>query len=118
MLADIKLSKAQIEKTIISSGALGSIFGKLADPLLKIATLLETKVLPVLGLSAAMSGIDGAIQIHSSGIKTLIISNEELNDIIKIIKALEDSDILLKGISKTIKDNIKEQDGKGFGMIP
>ena len=46
---------------IMSGGALGSILGKLAGPLLKIATSLATKVLPVLGLRAAMSGIDGAI---------------------------------------------------------
>ena len=62
MSADIKLSKAQIKKTIKPGGALGSILGKLANPLLKIATPLAKNVLPVLGLSAAMSGIDGAIQ--------------------------------------------------------
>ena len=60
--ADIKLSKAQINKRIMAGGALGSILGKLAGPLLKIATPLATKILPVLGLSAAMSDIDGAIQ--------------------------------------------------------
>ena len=62
MSTDIKLSKAQIKKIIMSGSALGSILGKLADPLLKIPTPLATKVLPVLGLSATMSGIDGAIQ--------------------------------------------------------
>ena len=62
MSTDIKLSKAQIKKKIMSSGALGSILEKLAGPLLNIALSLATKVLPVLGLSAAMSGIDGAIQ--------------------------------------------------------
>ena len=115
---DIKLSKAQIKKIIMSGGALGSILGKLAGPLLKIATPLATKFLPVLGLSAAMSGIDGAIpkRIHGGG-TTLVISNEELDDIMKIIQALEDSDILLKGISKTIKNDIKEQNGNGLGMI-
>ena len=50
---------------------------------------------------------------HGSGTKTLIISNEELNDIMKIIKALENSNILLKGVSKTIKKETKEQEG-GF----
>ena len=53
MSADIKLSKAQIKKTILSGGALGSILGKLASPLLKIATPLAKKVLPMIGLSAA-----------------------------------------------------------------
>ena len=62
MSADIMLSKAQIKKIIMAGGALGSILGKLVGPLLEIATPLATKVLPVLRLSAAMSGIDGAIQ--------------------------------------------------------
>ena len=44
---------------------------------------------------------------------TLIISNEELNDIMKIVKSLEESDLLKKGISKRIKNEAKEQKG-GF----
>ena len=48
-------------------------------------------------------------KIHGSGTKTLIISNEEMNDIIKIIQALEDSNILLKGVTKTIKNKTKKQ---------
>ena len=55
------MNKAQINKIMMLGGALGSILGKLADPLLKIATPLATNVLPVLGLNAAMSGIDGVI---------------------------------------------------------
>ena len=43
----------------------------------------------------------------------LIISNEEMNDIMKIVPALEDSNILLKGVIKTIKNKTKEQKG-GF----
>ena len=50
------------KKIILSGGTLGSILGKLAGPLLKIATRLARKVSPVSGLSAAMSGIDGAIK--------------------------------------------------------
>ena len=46
-------------------------------------------------------------KIPGSGKATLVISNEELNDIMKIIQALEDSNILLKRISKTIKNDIK-----------
>ena len=38
-------------------------------------------------------------KIHGSGATTLIISNEEMNDIMKIVQALEDSDILLKEVS-------------------
>ena len=50
---------------------------------------------------------------HGSGSTTLIISNEEMNDIMKIVQALEDSNNLLKGVTKTIKNETKEQKG-GF----
>ena len=46
--------------------------------------------------------------MHSSGITTLIISNKEMNDIIKIVQALEDSNILLKWVTKTIKNETKK----------
>ena len=64
-----------------------------------------------------MSAIDGSIQkkIHGSGIK-LIIEEEDMQDIIKIIKELENSDILLKGVSKTIENEIKEQRGGFLSM--
>ena len=52
-----------------------------------------------------------------SGNTTLIISNEEMNDIMKIIQALEDSDILLKGVTKTIKNETKEQKGGFLCML-
>ena len=45
---------------------------------------------------------------HGSGTTTLIISNEEINDIMKILQALEDSNILVKGVTKTIKNETKE----------
>ena len=56
------------------------------------------------------SAIDAGIQknIHGSGTTTLKISNEEMNDIIIIMQALEDSNILLKGVTKTIKNETKE----------
>ena len=47
--------------------------------------------------------------ILGSGTTTLLISNEEMNDIMKILQALEDSNILLKGVTKTIKNETKEQ---------
>ena len=56
-------------------------------------------------------------KIRGSGTTNLVISNEELNDIMKIIQALEDSNIVLKEISKTTKNDIKEQNGNGLGMI-
>ena len=43
---------------------------------------------------------------------TLIVSNDELNDILKIVTSLEDSGILLKGVNETIKNEAKEQKGR------
>ena len=48
-------------------------------------------------------------KIHGSGTTTLIVSNKEINDIMKTVQALEDSDILLRRITKTIKHETKEQ---------
>ena len=48
---------------------------------------------------------------------TLIISNDEINDIIKIIKCLEDSDLLLKGVTKTVQNEVKEQKGGFLSML-
>ena len=68
-----------------------------------------------MGLTAASSAIDAGVQkkIYGSGKTTLVISREEMNDIKKIVQALEDSNILLKGVTKTIKNETKEQKG-GF----
>ena len=65
---------------------------------------ISKNILVPLGIIAAASAIDAGIQkkIHSSGVTTLIISNEEMNGIMKIIEALEDFNILLKGVTKTI----------------
>ena len=81
---------------------------------MKVALPLAKNVLAPLGLTAAMSAIDGSMQmkIHGSGVK-LIVEQEDMKDIMKIIKALENSGILLKGVSKTIKNKTKEQRG-GF----
>ena len=56
-------------------------------------------------------------KIHGSGNTTLIIPNEEMNDIVKIIQALENSNILLKGVTKTIKNETKEQKGGFLRML-
>ena len=85
---------------------------------MKVALPLAKNVLAPLGLTAAMSATDGSIQkkIHFSGVK-IIIEQEDMNDIMKIIKALENSDILLKGVSKTIKNESKEQRGGFLSML-
>ena len=113
MSTDIKLSKVEISKIIQSGGFLGSLLSKIASPLMKVAVPLPKNILAPLGITAA-SAIDAGIQkkIHGSGKATLILSNEEMNDIMNIVQALETSNILLKGITKTIKNeqNSKKDD--------
>ena len=103
---DIKLSKTQLSKMIQSGGFFGNLLGKLAGPLMKVAMPLAKNVLAPLELSAAMSAIDGSIKFHQfqlgSGTTTLIISNDEMDDILKIVKSLENFGVLLKGVSETI----------------
>ena len=86
---------------------------------MKVAIPLAKNVLAPLGITAAASTIDAGIQnkIHGSGTTTLIISNEEMNDIMKILQALEDSNILLKGVTKTIRNETKEQKGGFLSII-
>ena len=117
MSTDIKLSKAQISKIIQSGEFVGSLLSKIAGK--KVTVLLAKNILAPLGITAAASAIDAGIQkkIHGSGTTTLIISIEEMNDIMKIIQALEDSNILLKGVTKTIKNETKEQKGGFLSML-
>ena len=91
---------------------------------MKVALPLPKNVLAPLGLTAAMSAIDGSIQkkIHGSGATKgaevkLIIEKEDMNDIMKIIKALKNSGILLKGVSKAIQNETKEQKGGFLSML-
>ena len=118
LATDIKLSKAQIKKIMQSGGFLGTLLSKLADPLMKVALPLAKNVLAPLGLTTAMSAIDGSIQkkIHGSGIK-LIIEEEDMKDIIEIIEALENSGILVIGVSKTMENETKEQRGGFLSML-
>ena len=83
---------------------------------MKVAIPVAKNILAPLGITAAASASDAAIlKKHGSG-TTTIISYEEMNDIMKIVQALEDSNILLKGVTKTIK-NETEQKGGFLGML-
>ena len=106
MPTDIKLRKTQISKIIQFRGFLGSLLSKIADLLMKVAVPLLKSILSPLGITAASSAIDAGIQkkIDVSGTTTLLISNEEMNDIMKIVQADEDYNILLKGITKKIEN--------------
>ena len=122
MSTDLTLSKAQISKIIQSGGFLGSLLSKLAGPLMKGAVPLLKNILAPLGITATASVIDAGIQkkIHGS-IRplptTLIISNKEINDIMKIVQTVKNSNILLKGVTKTIKNETKEQKGGFLSML-
>ena len=123
---DIKLSKTQLSKMIQSGGFLGRRLG----PLLKTGLpLMESAIKPLaksvlipLGLTAAASAADATIhkKILGSGHNnntTLIISNDEMDDILKIVKSLEDSGVLLNGVSETIQNEAKEQRGGFLSML-
>ena len=122
---DIKLSKTHISKMIQSGGFLGKLLGPLLKtglPLIKnIIKPLAKGVLIPLGLPAAASAADAAIhkKILGSGHNntTLIISNDEMDDILKMVKSLENSGVLLKGVSETIQHEAKEQRGGFLGML-
>ena len=69
-------------------------------PLMKsVFTPLAKSVSILLGLSAGMLATDAGIQINGSGTTTLIISNEEMEDITKIFKSLEETELVIKEIS-------------------
>ena len=104
----IKLSKTQISKMIQSGVFLGRFLGSLLKtrlPLIKnvIKPLAKSALIP-LGLTAAASAADAGIhkKILGSTTTTLIISNDEIEDIIKIVKSLEGSGLVLKGVSETV----------------
>ena len=107
-------------KTICQSGGfLGSLLIKLVGPLMKVAIPLAKNVLAPSAITVAASAIDTGIQkkIHGSGTTMLIISNEEIDNRMKIVQSLGDSDILLKGVTKAIKNETKEQKGGFLSML-
>ena len=120
---DIKFSKTQLSKIIQSGGFLGKLFGPLLKtglPLIKnVITLLAKSVLIPLGLTAAASAADAGIhkKILGSGNTTLIISNKDMEDLIKIVKSLEDSGLLLKGVTEIDQNEVKEQKGGFLSML-
>ena len=109
MSTDVKFSKAHISKIIQSGGFLGSLLSKLVGPLMKISIPLAKKNLVSLGIAAVASAIDAGIQkkIHDSGTKTLIISNEEMNDIMKLLKLLKILVFYLRESLKQLKTKQK-----------
>ena len=90
-------------------------------PLMKnVFKPLAKSVLIPLRLTAAVSAADAGIHkkiLGSGTTTTLIISNDEMEDIIKIVKSLEDSGLLLKGVSEAIQNEAKKQKGGFLSML-
>ena len=80
---------------------------------------MTKKKLVLLGITTATSAIDAITpkKMHGSGATTLIISNEEMNDVMEIVRALEYSKILKKVITKTIENEKREQKGGLLGVL-
>ena len=124
---DIKLSKTQISKMIQSAGYFGRLLGPLLKtglPLIKnVIKPLAKSVLIPLGLTAAASAADAGIHKkilgsgHNNNTTTLIISNDEIEDIIKIVKSLEDSVLLLERVTETVQNEVKEQKAGFLSML-
>ena len=107
---DIKFSKTQLSKMIQSGEFLGKLLGPLLKtglPLMKsVITPLAKSILIPLGLTAAAAAADAGIHkkiLGSGGHTTLIISNRDMEDLIKIVKSLEDSGLLLNGVAESVK---------------
>ena len=80
---------------------------------------LGKSILVPLGLTVTASSTNAAIQkkIYGLGTTTLAFSIEDLNDIMKIVKFLEESGLLIKGVSETVENEIKEQKGGLLSML-
>ena len=125
---NVKLSKNQISKIILSERFLG----RLLEPLMKVGLLLMKNVLGqfaksmliTIRLTARLSALDTGVHNNilgsgtsgpsGSGTTTLIISNKEMEEIMKIDKSSKDSSLLIKGVSQTIDK--KQRDGL-LGML-
>ena len=122
---DIKLSKTQLYQMRQSGGFLGRLLGPLLKTRLRlikdVIKPLDKSVLIPFGLTEAASAADAGIHKNVLGLGNnntiLIISNDEMKDIIKIVKSLEDSGLLFKGVSETIQNEAKEQKGGFLSML-
>ena len=114
----------------ISSNVFGRkirrILSRLLGPLLKprlplignaIKPLAKSVLIPLgLTVAALTTNTDIHNKMFGSSMTRLIISNEEMNDIIKIVQLLEEFGLLIKGVNKTIKNGAKEQIGGFIGV--
>ena len=85
-----------------------------------VITPLAKSVLIPLGLTATASAADAGIHkkiLGSGNNTTLVISNKDIDDLIKIVKSLEKSGLLLKEITESAQNEIKEQKGEVLSML-
>ena len=121
--ANIKLSKIQLHKVGHPGGFLGKLLKLLVKtrlPLIKnvLKPLVKSILIPLV-LTAATSATDAAIhrKMFGYGNTKLIISKKEMNNIMDIIHSLEESGLLINGVSQTIKNKAKEQKGRFLGKL-
>ena len=121
---DIKFSKTQLSKMIQSGGFLGKLLGPLLKtglPLIQnVITPLAKSALIPLGLTASASAADAGIHkkiLGSGNTTTLIIPNKDTEDLIKTVKSLENSGLLLKGVTESVQNEVKEQKGGFLSML-
>ena len=121
---NIKCSKTQLSKMIQS----GRFLGKLLGPLLKTELpLMKSLIIPLaksvlipLGLTAVASAADAGIHekiLASGGHTTLVISNKDIEDLLKVVKSFENSGLLLNGVTESVKNEVKEQGGGFLSML-
>ena len=130
-LTDVKSSKTQLSKMIQSEVFLGRLFGSLSKTGLSlvknvIKPLAKSVFIP-LGLTAASSAADAGIYKKTLGsgypldsasrTTTLIISNDKMEDIMKLVKSFQDSGLLIKGVNGTIQNEAKKQKGVFLSML-
>ena len=122
-LANIKLSKTQLHRIEQLGGFLDRLLGQLLKTgLLLIGNVLKPlakNVLIPLGLTTAAAATDAAIhkKMFGSGNTTLIVSNEEIKNIMKIVKSLGEPELLIKSVNETYKNEAKEQKEGFIGML-
>ena len=125
MSTDIKLSKTQISKIIQSGGSFGSWLGNLrkkaptniAIPLARDSSPVLVSNLTSNAINKFERKISGKEAVRAGRGFYLFISNEDMNDIIKIIKSFEDSGVLIDGVTETVKHEIQKQKGRFPGAL-
>ena len=119
MSTNIKLRKAQIQKIIQPGGSFGSRLGNLGKKALKNIAIPLARLVSNLTSNAINKferKISGKRAVRAEKGFTLLISNEDMN-IIKIIKSLEDSVVLIDGDTETVEHKIKKQEGRFLGAL-